>query len=94
MPDRSTTASAKIILYALQTCSHCKDLKKWLTERRVAFQTVYVDMLVGTERNDTMRYLRRINPTVSFPTLVVEDIVIVGFKKEAIQAALATVASE
>jgi glutaredoxin len=94
MPDRSTTASAKILLYALQTCSHCKDLKAWLTERRVPFQTVYVDMLVGAERNDTMRHLRRINPTVSFPTLVVGDIVIVGFKKEAIQAALATVASE
>ena len=88
MPNPSATASTKIILYGLQTCSHCKDLKKWLTERRVAFQTVYVDMLVGTERNDTMRYLRRINPTISFPTLVVGAATIVGFKKEEIKTAL------
>jgi glutaredoxin len=94
MPDRSTTASAKILLYALQTCSHCKDLKAWLTERQVPFQTVYVDMLVGAERNDTMRHLRRINPTLSFPTLAVGDATIVGFKKEDIRTALARLASE
>ena len=45
-------------------------------------------MLVGTERNDTMRYLRRINPTISFPTLVVGAATIVGFKKEEIKTAL------
>ena len=94
MPNRSRTESTEIILYGLQTCSHCKALKNWLTERRVAFRTVYVDMLVGAERNDTMRYLRRINPTISFPTLVVGDTTIVGFKKEEIQAALETLQAE
>jgi glutaredoxin len=78
-----------IVLYGLQTCSHCKALRSWLTERGVLFRTVYVDMLVGAERNDTMRHLRRINPTLSFPTLAVGDTTIVGFKKADIQAALA-----
>ncbi|GEM_PF-1419310 len=78
-----------IILYGLQTCSHCKALRAWLTERGVPFRTVYVDMLVGAERNDTMRHLRRINPTLSFPTLAVGGTTIVGFKKDDIQAALA-----
>lgn len=88
MPNRSPTESKKIVLYALQTCSHCKDLKAWLTERRVPFQTVYVDMLFGAERNDTMRHLRRINPTISFPTLVVGGTTIVGFKEKEIREAL------
>ena len=94
MSSRSASPSTKVILYALQTCSHCKDLKSWLSGQGVPFQTVYVDMLVGAERNDTMRHLRRINPTLSFPTLAVGDATIVGFKKEDIRTALARLASE
>ena len=77
-----------VVLYALQTCSHCKDAKQWLQERQVPFRTIYVDMLVGDERNETLRRLRHINPSVSFPTLQVGETTIVGFKKEAILAAL------
>ncbi len=87
------TESSATTLYALQTCSHCKDVKRLLKERRVAFRTVYVDMLVGAERNDTLRYLRRINPSVSFPTLVVGEETIVGFKKKKIEAALKALAN-
>lgn len=94
MSKRSGSEAKTIILYGLQTCSHCKALRKWLTERGAPFRTVYVDLLVGDERNDTMRHLRRINPTVSFPTLVVGDTTIVGFKKEEIEAALAAMPSE
>lgn len=94
MSNRGGTEANAVILYGLQTCSHCKALRKWLTEREVPFRTVYVDMLVGAERNDTMRRLRRINPTISFPTLVVGDTAIVGFKQEKIQAALAALPSK
>ena len=88
MSPRPEAKAAAIILYALQTCSHCKDTKKWLQKRAVVFKTVYVDMLVGAERNDTMRYLKGINPAVSFPTLQVGDKTITGFKPQAIEAAL------
>jgi glutaredoxin len=88
MPNRPETGSTSIILYALQTCSHCKDVKKMLQERQVSFHTVYVDMLVGDERSDTMRRLKRINPSISFPTLVVGGKTIVGFKQKDIEAAL------
>ena len=93
MSKGAGTEASAIILYGLQTCSHCKALHKWLTERGVPFKTTYVYLLVGAERNDTMRYLRRINPSVSFPTLVVVDTIIVGFKKEKIEAALAAMPS-
>lgn len=85
----SLSGNRPIVLYALQTCSHCKDAKRWLQERQVPFRTIYVDMLVGDERNDTLRRLRRINPSISFPTLLVGETPIVGFKKETILAALA-----
>jgi len=88
MANRPETEPASITLYALQSCSHCKDVKKLLQHRRVRFETVYVDMLVGGERNDTMRHLKRINPAISFPTLQVGAKTIVGFKQEEIEAAL------
>ena len=88
MANRSEAEPASITLYALQTCSHCKDVKEQLRERRVRFETIYVDMLVGDERNDTMRHLKHINPARSFPTLQVGEKTIVGFKKKEIEAAL------
>ena len=88
MTDCPEQEAAVITLYALQNCSHCKDTKIFLQQRGIAFKTVYVDMLVGAERNDTMRLLRSINPSVSFPTLQVDNETIVGFKPNLIQAAL------
>ncbi len=93
MSSHLETESPTITLYALQTCSHCKDTKQLLQEHGIAYRTVYVDMLVGQERNDTMRHLRRVNPTVSFPTLVVGEKTIVGFKKKKIEAALRALAN-
>ena len=66
-------AEPAITLYGLQTCSHCKDAKKYLQEQGKPFKTVYVDMLVGDERNNTMRHIKRINPAITFPTLQVGE---------------------
>ncbi len=88
MSKRPETESILITLYALQTCGHCKEAKKLLQERQIPFRTVYVDMLVGEERNDTLRLLKRINPAISFPTLVAGEKSIVGFKKTEIEAML------
>jgi glutaredoxin len=93
MADRQAKASTPVTLYALQTCGHCKDAKKLLQRKQVAFKTVYVDMLVGDARNDAMRFLKRINPSVTFPTLLVGDATIVGFKPDEIEAALLTCAN-
>jgi len=90
MTNSHETDPTSITLYALQTCSHCKDVKKLLQDRRIQFETVYVDLLVGDERNDTMRHVKRINPSISFPTLQVGAKTIVGFKKTEIEAALDT----
>ena len=90
MPPGNASPSSAITLYGLQTCSHCKSVRQLLQEYGVNFKTIYVDMLVGEERSTTMRRLKRINPAVSFPTLCVGEEVIVGFKKAAIDTALAT----
>lgn len=88
MSTGKQTEDPEITVYSLQSCSHCKDVKQLLEERQVPFETVYVDMLIGEERSQTMRHLKEINPAVSFPTIAVGDTTIVGYKKKEIEAAL------
>jgi glutaredoxin len=78
-----------ITLYGLMSCAHCKELRELLMDRNIPFETIYIDLLTGDERSDTLRDLRRINPEVTFPTLVVGEKIIVGFKKDEIDRALA-----
>jgi len=88
MPTIQQMNRNRIILFSLQTCSHCKDVRKMLQKRKVSFRTLYIDLMVGSERNDAMRQLKRVNPSVSFPTLVIGETVIVGNKQEEIKKAL------
>ena len=77
-----------VTLYALQTCAHCREAKIFLQQHKIAFRTIYMDLLVGEERNETMRRLRRLNPACSFPTITMGQEVIVGFKAEKLRRVL------
>lgn len=77
-----------IVLYSLSTCPKCKDVKSLLESRGVTFTFHNIDWLSGEERNDTMRSLRKINPEVTFPTLVAGDAVVVGAKMDRIKEVL------
>ena len=80
--------SKSVKVYALSTCIHCKHCKEYLEERGQKYECVYVDRLSGDERNQVMAEMRRVNPGLSFPTVIVENKVIVGFDKEELQKAL------
>jgi glutaredoxin-like protein NrdH len=80
--------SAGIKLYGLMSCAHCREMREFLVERSIPFNCVYLDLLIGDERSDTLRELRNINAEVTFPTMVIGDRVIVGFKKDQIESAL------
>lgn len=81
--DRGT-----ILLYALSTCQWCKKTKDLLTELGVAFDYIYVDLLEGEELEATFDEVKRYNPRVSFPTIIIGERCIVGFREEAIREAL------
>ena len=66
----------------------------FLQHHQIAFRTVYMDLLVGAERNEEMRRLRRINPACSFPTIIVSQEVIVGFKEEKLRRLLSLPSKE
>jgi glutaredoxin len=78
-----------IKLYSLSTCSHCKSTKKLLSECVVTYEAIDVDLLQGDERKAVLEEVKRLNPRCSFPTILINDEVIVGFKEKRIKKVLA-----
>jgi glutaredoxin-like protein NrdH len=78
----------KVKVYSLSTCSHCKDTKEFLNQCGIEYDCVEVDKLAPEPRQKFLEEIKRLNPQCSFPTLVVGDNVIVGFKKEGIKEVL------
>ncbi len=75
-------------LYALSTCSHCRAVKRLLDECMVHYDVTDVDLLEGEERAAILEDIKRINPMCSFPTIIIGDKVIVGYKEKEIKKAL------
>jgi glutaredoxin len=78
----------KVKLYTLSTCSHCKATKKFLDDCSVKFELEDVDLLEGEERKAILEDVKKWNPKCSFPTIIIGDKVIVGFKEKEIEEAL------
>ena len=77
-----------IKLYALSTCIHCKNTKEFLNECGVDYDCIEVDKLDKEERTAILEEIKKLNPSCSFPTLIVGDKIIVGFRKDEIAEAL------
>jgi glutaredoxin-like protein NrdH len=75
-------------IYSLSTCSHCKSTKKFLSDCTVLYDFVDVDLLEGEERRAILEDVKKFNPKCSFPTIIIGDKVIVGFKENEIREAL------
>jgi len=75
--------------YGLSTCIWCRKMRRFLEEQGVKFDFVYVDLIHGQEQEDAKEQVRRWNPSVSFPTIVIDnERSVTGFKPEKIKEAL------
>ncbi len=83
-------AQHSVTLYGLSTCVHCKHAREYMEKHSVLFNCVYVDRLEGEERASTLAEVRKHNPRVSFPTIVLDGgvCVLVGFKEDELSKAL------
>jgi glutaredoxin-like protein NrdH len=79
---------ARIKLYTLSTCSHCMRTKRFFKENGIDTETIDVDLLTGEERERIMNEVRKLNPDCSFPTICIDDNVIVGFNEDKLRKAL------
>lgn len=75
----------QVKLFSLSTCSHCKDTKELLNQCKVDYDCVEVDKLEAETQQKLLAEIRKLNPECTFPTLVIDDKVIVGFKEDEIK---------
>lgn len=76
-------------IYTLSTCSHCKDTKAFLNDCKVPFEYTDVDLLDSGDKAAILQEVKRHNPRLTFPTIIVNGWqVIVGFNKAEIKKVL------
>jgi glutaredoxin-like protein NrdH len=78
----------EVKIYTLSTCTHCKDAKRFLDDCKVQYEFKDVDLLTGKERAEVLEEIRKFNAECSFPTIIIGNKVIVGFREDEIREAL------
>ncbi len=78
----------RVTLFALSTCPYCRMTKKFLDETGVEYELTEVDSLEGEEKESAVAEVKRLSGGTSFPVVVVNDEVIVGFNKKRIKELL------
>ena len=78
----------KVFLYALSTCGHCRNTKRLLDEHGVKYDFLDVDLLDREELKKVLEEVAKVNPQRSFPTILIGDKVIVGYRELEILEAL------
>lgn len=75
----------QIKVFALSTCPYCKQARAFLDESGIAYDVVEVDKLTGQERTDAIEEVKTLSGGTSFPVLVMDGEVVVGYNKARIQ---------
>ena len=75
-------------LFALSTCPYCRMTREYLDENDVEYELTEVDHLDGEEKQAAVDEVKQLSGGTSFPVIVIDDEVIVGFNKRAIKERL------
>lgn len=75
-------------LYALSTCPYCRMTKRYLEDNDVSYQLTEVDLLEGDEKQQAIDKVKQLSGGTSFPVLVADQEVVVGFNKTRIAQVL------
>lgn len=76
------------ILLAISTCPRCARMKEFLQMHHVNAKIVDYDLLPPAEKRAHLRFLQPINPRLSFPTLIVGDLAVIGEDYEGVKEVL------
>ena len=76
-----------IKIYSLSNCVHCNATKKLLNEHAIKYEFIDVDLVFGDERTAVLEDVKKFNPELTFPTILIGDEVIIGFKEAEIRRA-------
>jgi glutaredoxin len=77
-----------IFLFTLSTCGWCGLTKKLLNELEVDYRYVDMDFLEGKDEEEATKEMRKWNPGISFPTIIINKKCIIGFDEDEIRRLL------
>jgi glutaredoxin-like protein NrdH len=80
--------SKQVKLFAISTCGWCKKVKRFLAENSIEYEGCDVDLLSGDEKEKVREEVAKLNPRRSYPTLVVDDKVVVGYDEDRMREVL------
>lgn len=78
----------QVKVFALSTCPYCRLTRQYMDENGVVYDVLEVDKLEGQEREDAIMEVKGLSGGTSFPVVVVDDQVVVGFNKVRIKELL------
>lgn len=79
----------KVLVYALSTCVWCKLTKQYLSDNGIEYQYVDVDLEGEDDKQKIREKIQEKGGALSYPTTIVdENIVITGFRKDKLKEAL------
>lgn len=76
-------------MYALSTCAWCKLTKKFLTDSKIEYEYVDVDLCSDKDRDAIRKDIQSHGGEPIYPTIIIDDkILIAGLRKDKISEAL------
>jgi len=75
-------------MFTLSTCTHCKAAKKFMEKYGIDYECCDVDLFTGDEQSEIIEEVRKFNPLCTFPTIIIGNKVVVGFREELIREIL------
>lgn len=78
----------RVTLYGLSTCGWCRKAKDFLDSHGIDYEFVYVDLCEGEEKAMTAARVRELNPRGSFPTVQIDNEVVVGYDEDRLRELL------
>jgi glutaredoxin len=75
-------------MYTISTCGHCKAAKKFMNDHNIQHEFIDVDLCEREEKRAVLAELRKLNERLSYPTVIIGDRVIVGYKEDELKEAL------
>lgn len=79
---------AKVRMYTLSTCPWCMKTKKFFRENNIPFEYTDYDLESEAEQKKIMEELIRLGCTGSFPVVIIQEQVIVGYNPDAYKKVL------
>jgi glutaredoxin-like protein NrdH len=77
-----------VLLYALSTCGWCNKTKQFLKENNIEFEYIDVDLCSDEDYEKIKRDISNRGGRFSFPTIIIDDVLITGFKEDKIRESL------